>query len=160
MIYPSLTPPYRVAQSWRQWQSIGGSPWLVRQLRFGIQLPWVRQIPSRQTREYPLPPAERQFAQVEISRWLARGFVRLVTRAEARAARRSGHILSTFMTTSAGKFRLVIDYRQANDCMARRPFRMDQLSDLAAVPRPEDNLFKADVRDAYYDLRLRPADRL
>jgi hypothetical protein len=37
---------------------------------------------------------------------------------------------------------------------------MDQLSDLSPVLRPEDCLFKADICDAYYHLRLRKEDEL
>jgi hypothetical protein len=36
---------------------------------------------------------------------------------------------------------------------------MDTLSDLATQLRPGDALFKADVQDAYYHLRLRRSDR-
>jgi hypothetical protein len=37
---------------------------------------------------------------------------------------------------------------------------MDQLHDLAPALRRGDCLFKADIRDAYYHLRLRKEDQL
>lgn len=36
---------------------------------------------------------------------------------------------------------------------------MDQLGDLATSLLPKDSLFKADINDAYYHLRIRGADQ-
>jgi hypothetical protein len=47
-----------------------------------------------------------------------------------------------------------------NRCMEPRSFRMDQLSDLATVLKPGDHLVKADIKDAYYHLRLQAEDQL
>jgi hypothetical protein len=44
--------------------------------------------------------------------------------------------------------------------MEERTFRMDQLSDLAPTLRRDDCLFKADIKDAYYHLRLRKEDQI
>jgi hypothetical protein len=44
--------------------------------------------------------------------------------------------------------------------MEERTFRMDQLSDLAPALRRDDCLFKADIKDAYYHLRLRKEDKV
>jgi hypothetical protein len=47
-----------------------------------------------------------------------------------------------------------------NECLEDRTFRMDQLSDLAPSLRRDDCLFKADIQDAYYHLRLRKEGQL
>ncbi|CDF35367.1 transposon Ty3-I Gag-Pol polyprotein-like [Chondrus crispus] len=39
-------------------------------------------------------------------------------------------------------------------------FRMDQISDLASELRKGDHLFKADIQDAYYHLRVRKVDKM
>ena len=55
----------------------------------------------------------------------------------------------SFVTWSAGKPRIVIDYREVNEALEVRKFRMDQLGDLANVLSPKDSLFKADLKDGY-----------
>jgi hypothetical protein len=47
-----------------------------------------------------------------------------------------------------------------NESLEERTFRMDQLSDLSLSLRRDDCLFKADIGDAYYHLRLRKVDQL
>jgi hypothetical protein len=56
--------------------------------------------------------------------------------------------------------RLVIEDTVVNKCMEKRTFRMDLHSDLAPVLRREDCMFKADIQDAYYHIRLRKSDKL
>ncbi len=132
---------------------------LIRQLRFGLQLPWLRPPPRRAACPYPLGDAEAAFADQEIRRWLRLGFARPATGADMTTLRRRG-CSPAFVTNIDTKPRLVIDYTQVNNCLEERTFRMDQLADLAAQIRPGDSLFKADIQDAYYHLRLRPRDRL
>jgi hypothetical protein len=57
------------------------------------------------------------------------------------------------------KPRVVIDYTTQNEVLRFRKFRMDTLADLAPQLKPGNVLFKADVQDAYYYLRLRRCDR-
>jgi hypothetical protein len=59
------------------WQEIGASNWLVRQLRFGLQLPWRRKPPrSARIPSYNLSPADLAFARGEMRRWMTAGFYR------------------------------------------------------------------------------------
>jgi hypothetical protein len=58
------------------------------------------------------------------------------------------------------KSRLVIGYSLVNECLDGRSFRMDQLADLSPSLRPDDCLFKADIKDAYYHVRLQKEDQL
>jgi hypothetical protein len=74
--------------------------------------------------------------------------------------RHRGRVSPAFVTTAARKSRLVVDYTVVNDCLEDRTFRIDQLSDLAPSLRRDDCLFKADIQDAYYHLRLRNEDQL
>lgn len=156
-----MSPPsVRVGQAWTAWQKIGASDWLVRQLRFGLQLPWTRGVPYRTPRPYRMKKEEQEFAREEISRWLSLGFVRRATPEEGQQLRRKGQVFPAFVNDTVGKQRLVVNYKRENECMESRTFRMDQISDLAAVLRPGDHLFKAHVKDAYHHLRLRPADQV
>lgn len=88
------------------------------------------------------------------------GFARPATPSEVRHLTRAGKIFPSFVTKTAGRDRLVVDYKRANECLEARTFRMDQISDLASVLQKGDCLFKADIKDAYYHLRLRKEDQL
>jgi hypothetical protein len=142
------------------WAEIGASDWLICQLRFGLQLPW-RRMPTRsaQIPSYNLSPADQGFACGEVKRWMTAGFCRRASDADLIAIRQRGRVSSAFVTTTAAKPRLVIDYTVVNECMETRNFRMDQLSDLAPTLLREDCMFKADIQDAYYHLRLRKSDQ-
>lgn len=73
---------------------------------------------------------------------------------------RTGQIYPSFVANTTWKLRLVIDYKRANDCLASRTFRMDQLYDVAPELLRGDHLFKADLTNGYYHLRLRRVDGL
>jgi hypothetical protein len=153
----SSPPPFvAVGQAHRAWAAIGASEWLVRQLRFGLQLPRRRKPPrSAQIRSYNLSPADLGFACEEVRRWMTVGFCRRACAADLEEIRRRGRVSPAFVTTAASKSRLVIDYTVVNECMEERTFRMHQLSDLAPTLCRDDCMFKADIKDAHYHLRLR-----
>jgi hypothetical protein len=157
-----LTPPFiAVGLAHRAWAEIGASDWLVRQLRFGLQLPWRRKPPrSARVCSYNLSPNDLGFACDEVRRWMMAGFCRRASASDLLEISRRGRVSPAFVTTTASKPRLVIDYTVVNECMEERTFRMDQLSDLAPSLRRDDCLFKADIKDAYYHLRLRKEDQL
>jgi ribonuclease HI len=156
-----MIPPFAaVGRAHQAWTDIGASPWLVRQLRFGLQLPWNRKPRTTRAREYNLSLEDLLFARCEVGRWVSAGYCREANGADMRALRRVGSISPAFVTTSAMKSRLVIDYSLVNECLDDRSFRMEQLADLSPSLRPDDCLFKADIKDAYYHLRLRDADQL
>jgi hypothetical protein len=67
-------------------------------------------------------------------------------------------MVSGFVVHGA-KRRLVVDYTAQNEVLGARKFKMDTLADLAPKLKPGDALFKADVQDTYYHLRLRRFDR-
>jgi hypothetical protein len=156
-----MLPPFvAVGRSHQAWTDIGASPWLVRQLRFGLQLPWNRKPRNIRAREYNLSPEDLAFARCEARRWVKAGYCREASDEDLRALRRAGSVSPAFVTVTAMKYRLVIDYSLVNECLDERSFRMDQLADLSPSLRPDDCLLKADIKDAYYHLRLRSADQL
>jgi Reverse transcriptase (RNA-dependent DNA polymerase) len=148
--------PYkRVAAHAHKWQQIGASPALLRNIKYGVLLPWTGQPRLGVRREYPLTVGDYVFANAEMNRWISHGFAEEITEAEAR---RIGLVVSAFVVHGS-KPRVVIDYTSQNEYLATRKFRMDTLGDLAPQLRPDDSLVKADVQDAYYHLRLRRCDR-
>jgi hypothetical protein len=103
---------------------------------------------------------ELSFARCEVGRWVTAGYCREANDVDLRELRRSESILPAFVTTSAMNSRLVIDYTLIKECLDDRSFRMEQLGDLSPSLRPDGCLFKAEIKDAYYHLRLRDADQL
>jgi hypothetical protein len=93
-------------------------------------------------------------------RWMKAGYCRRESPRDILDIRQRGRVSPAFVTTAARKSRLLIDCTVVNECLEDRTFRMDQLSDLAPSLRRDDCLFKADIQDAYYHLRLRKEDQL
>jgi hypothetical protein len=155
-------PPFvAVGLAHRSWTEIGASDWVVRQLRFGIQLLWNRKPPrSGRIQSYNINPTDLVFACGEVLWWTKAGYCHRATTAELSEIRQRGRVSPAFVTTAARKSRLVIDHTVINECLEDRTFRMDQLSDLAPSLRRDDCLFKADIQDAYYHLRLRKEDQI
>jgi ribonuclease HI len=149
------SPFARVAAHAHKWQQIGASPTLIRMIKYGVLLPWTGQPRHGIRREYPLLPEDYRFAFNEMDRWIAEGFAEEISEAEARKV---GLVVSGFVVHGS-KPRVVIDYTTQNEVLGSRKFRMDTLADLAPQLKPGDVLFKADVQDAYYHLRLRRCDR-
>jgi hypothetical protein len=83
------------------------------------------------------------------------GFAEEISEADARAI---GLVVSGFVFHGA-KRRMVVDYTTQNEVLGARKFKMGTLADLAPHLRPGDALFKAELQDAYYLLRLRRCDR-
>lgn len=86
-----------------------------------------------------------KIAQEELRRCLSKGFVRLPTTEEESTLLQTGQVFPSFVSGTAGKSRLVIDYKRANACLEPRTFRMDHLYDLAPERRHGDHLVKADL---------------
>lgn len=153
-------PPFALVGAAHQvWERIGATPWLLRQLRYGLQLLWLASPMYQAKSRYDLEPAQARFAEKEVRRWVRLEYTLQATPGQSARLLRRGLVSPGFVTDTAMKLRLVIDYSKVNQCLEERTFRMDQLGDLAAALRPRDALFKADVSDAYYHLRLRISDQ-
>lgn len=148
-----------VRASWREWETIGASPYAIRQILFGASLPWKippTSLPRRFANAYVLPPENAAFADEEVDRMIRRGYVREISLEEARKQ----HIVSAAFVVNGAKLRLVIDYASyVNPHLASPKFRMETLLDLAPQLRPGDSLFKFDLSDGYYHVGLRARDQ-
>jgi hypothetical protein len=95
----------------------------------------------------------------EVRRWMMAGFCRRASDSDIPAIHRSGRVSPAFITTTAAKQILFIDYTMVKECMEKSTFRMGQLSDLAPILRRDECMFEADIQDAYYHLLLRKSDQ-
>jgi hypothetical protein len=146
---PAL-PFVRVEHACREWVGIGARDWLVRQLRFGLQLPWTRRPPSSsRIPQYYLMKEDGRFA-CELLGGGALDDGRLLP-----PRQRRGHAFDPSAWARLSGIRYLHGFEAE---ISRR--RVDQLIDLAPALRRGDCLFKADIRDAYYHLCLRKEDHL
>lgn len=75
----AVLPSVLVERSHAAWRALGASLWLVRQLRFGLQLPWTQEEPYWRQRTYLLSRKDSLSAQTEVEWWLIKRFVRSAT---------------------------------------------------------------------------------
>jgi len=153
---PTGPPSEQVRRCLGAWRRIGASPWVLDTLAHGIHLPWVSPPPRQHAKGYLVAPRDREFLEGEPERGLANGFYRELSRGEA--ARAHG-VVGAFVTWSAGKPRMVIDYRHPNKYLSERKFKYESLYDLAPQLHPGDALLSWDIKDAFFHLELQPRDR-
>lgn len=86
-----------IAAKWQGWEEIGASPWAVRQLRYGLNLPWVSPPKAHRAPPYPAERGKREFITIEVIRWKKLGYVREVGREEPRSW---NHVSSAFVVVA------------------------------------------------------------
>lgn len=148
----------RVERSHAAWTVPGATAWLVRQLRFNLELPWTRVVPYQRPRVYPMGREDAEFLHMEMDRRRQKVFVRQGTPRKVQAFMRSGMVFPASVTQSAGKSRLVVEQKNANECTEASTFRRDQILDLASALRRGDHMFYAERKEPHYHLRLRETD--
>eukprot|EP00168_Porphyra_purpurea_P002129 TRINITY_DN124_c0_g1_i1.p2 TRINITY_DN124_c0_g1~~TRINITY_DN124_c0_g1_i1.p2 ORF type:complete len:773 (-),score=79.36 TRINITY_DN124_c0_g1_i1:1080-3191(-) len=153
---PGVPPSVQVRRHLEEWRRIGASPWVVDTLAQGIYLPWVSTPPRHRSKGYRVAGEDEEFLRKELTRGLLRGFYRELTEGEAEQAH---CVVGAFVVRSAGKLRMVVDYRLPNRHLAERRFKYETLFDLAPQLRPGDSLLSWDIADAFFHLEIRPQDR-
>lgn len=136
----------------KAWRALGASWWVLETIGRGIQIPWTRRPPPFRARGYKLSAADTEWAKGELVRWLAAGYLKELT---AEQAARMQCVVGAFVTYSAGKPRLVVDYRHPNAHMERRRFRYETLWELAPELSPGDHMISWDIWDACHHWRVR-----
>jgi hypothetical protein len=64
-----MSPPFvAVGSAHPAWTDVGASPWLVWQLRYGLELPCNRKPRNMRAREYNLSPMDLEFSRREVRR--------------------------------------------------------------------------------------------
>ena len=105
---PPLVPPFVVTRlAVKKSGSLGASRWVIHTIRLGVQMPWTRRPPRFHSKGYTLSAPDAAWAERELARWLAAGYLWEVESAEAA---RMHCIFGAFETWSAGNPRLAVDY--------------------------------------------------
>ena len=133
----------------------------MRRLRYGLQLHLLPEAGQHAGAIVQLEPeGPGILGWREVRRWIEAGYWREASGVDFRALRRAGRISPAFLTVSAMQSCIVIDYSLVNECLDESSFRMDHFADLSPSLRQDDFLFKTDIKDAYYHLRLLKSDQL
>lgn len=153
---PPVRPYVAARRAVKRWRALGASRWVITTILRGVQIPWTQVPPRYRSKGYRLAPANEEWAEGELERWLRAGYLRELNAEEAAAAH---CVMGGFVTHSAGKPRLVIDYRHVNAFMEKRRFKYETLWELAPSLSPDDNLISWDIADAFHHLGIRPQDQ-
>lgn len=153
---PPGAPPHVTARrAWREWRALGASRWTLRVLTAGLLLPWRRPPPPHKARPIHQPPEVLAWAVGEVRRWVALGYCRPATPAEAAAAQWEA---ASFVTDIAHRPRLVVDLSAANAWLHDRRFRYETLPAFVCSLKRGDHMASWDVRDAFHHIHLAPRE--
>lgn len=151
--------PYKGRTHLERMGETRASPWLIRQLRYGIQLPWIKTRRRPYLRGYQLSEEQAEFCDGDIKRWLDLCFILRAAPEEAAQLKRNGQLSQGFIAWTSGRWRLAVDYKVVNMALEDRTFKMEQLQDLVPTLQPHDSLYKADLKDGYYYMKRRRKDQ-
>lgn len=105
-----MTPPLvQVGASFKGWEKISATPWLRRQLRFGLPLPWTKPPAFQRISMYNLEPNHQTFVVKELMRWEGLGYIRKATQKEQKVLLQKWFVSPAFVTGTAKNLRLVVD---------------------------------------------------
>ena len=134
---------------------MGAAYWVLRTIQFGFRVPWASRPPPTKSKGYAMPGDEQLWSETEVARWVAAGYAKRLSPAAGAGA---PWVSPTFVVYGS-KPRLVIDLRLINLHIRRRIFQYQKLPSFLSTLLPGDHLVSWDVSDAFYHVRLRPADR-
>jgi len=133
---------------------MGADYWVLRTIKFGFRVPWASHPPPIQSKGYAMPAEQRLWSETEVERWVAAGYT---SRLSPAAGAGAPWVSLTFVVYGS-KPRLVIDLRKINLHIRRRIFQYQKLISFLSTLLPGDHVVSWDVSDAFYHIRLRPAD--
>jgi len=129
--------------------------WVLQTIQFGFRVPWASRPPPAKSKGYAMPCDRQLWSETEVVRWVAAGYATMLSPAAGAGA----PWVSPTFEVYGSKPRLVIDLRLINLHIRRRIFQFRKLPSFLSRLLPGDHLVSWDVSDAFYHVRLRPADR-
>lgn len=136
---------------------MGVSSWVSDTIKNGVKIEWNSPPTPFVSPEYPVPADDIAFLKSEIERGLGLGYIREVSYPTEVSTLVC--VSSAFVVYSAGKPRVVYDYKHTNSFIDTASCKYETLLERAQSLRPNDALLTWDVKDAYHHLLLRPDDR-
>lgn len=149
--------PFQIVRArLQEWEKLGASPSLVRQIHFGVRIPWAvdtwKMIKGLRERLRARGGGIRGRGSQSL------GYEQVCERQEfIRSAISSGHQWRIHRPRSQGPCGHRLQTREYKH--QRHPFRMEFLLDLAPQLRKDNFLFKADLQVGYYHIGISAHDR-
>lgn len=138
------------------WRRITGDQWVLEVVTFGYTIPLLTP-PAFTGLLFTSPPRElRQVLQEEVDDLLRKGAIEQVPEMDRHRGVYSHYFL---VPKKSGGWRPILNLKALNLAVERRVFRMETLRSIIAVIRPSLWLASLDLRDAYFHVGVRQADR-
>jgi len=136
-----------VSKQFETWQSITKDRETLQSIK-GIKIP-VTDMPETSFRSYPDFKKGMLFIDQEIDNLLLKGVI-------TPCGHEIGEYISPiFVTEKAdGGFRLILNLKQLNKAVEKKKFKMQTLSLILCLIRPNMYLAKLDIKDAYYSIPI------
>jgi ribonuclease HI len=144
----------RLQKFWKVWESEGADPWVVSTLREGYALEFESDpILS----SHPLWGLNSRHPQVdlEIQEMVNKGALE-----EVENPKSPGFYSRIFVVPKTnGKWRPVIDLKSLNQCLHKKPFRMETGQSIRRSLQKGMWTYSVDLKDAYFQVPIHPSSR-
>ena len=125
----------------------------------GFRLLWSQERPSlqREPVHFPLPPSPQQATLLDqqVSEMVGKDAIEVVSNPSS-----PGFYSRLFAIPKAsGGFRPILDLSPLNKFLRKVKFRMDSSETIRREVRPNDWASSLDLKDAYFHIKIHPADR-
>lgn len=143
---------------WQEWDKIGAGEWVVKTLRYGYVLPFLKDPPlSGSPVEFPSYKvgSERHLAlEVAVEEMLRKGAIEPVLDPQA------GFYSRVFLVPKAtGGWRPICDLSVLNRFLVVTHFRMETVSSVLESMAEGEWMVSLDLRDAYFQVPVHPRSR-
>lgn len=115
----------------------------------GMHINVGMELPTSQKFQYRFSTEENEFVKQELQALLAKGVI-VETNSE------SGEFISPIFVRpkSDGGFRLILNLKSLNKTIEYKKFKMDTISNILLMIRPNMFMAKLDIKDAYYSIPI------
>ena len=134
----------RLASKLAWWKDAGACRQILRTIRHGVHLEFVRKPHPFQARPIPVPDRWRPWLHQELDRAIAAGAYE--------AATCTDFVAPAFIIKQRNKLRLVINFRQINKSCIDMSCRYEGLRDLRHLLQRNDWMLSLDLQDAYWHI--------
>ena len=143
---------------WQEWEGIGAGEWVVKTLRYGYVLPFLREPPlSSSPLEFPTYKvgSERFLAlDLAVKDLLRKAAIEPVVDSQA------GFYARIFLVPKAtGGWRPICDLSVLNRFLVVTPFRMETVSSILESMAEGEWMVSLDLKDAYFQVPIHPRSR-
>ena len=144
--YPTVK--NRLAERIDFWESIGASKWILKILREGYVLPFVKQSPKVRFQNNKSALSSAEFVTNEIKDLLKSGCIKEIDESEA-------HVISPLSVVhKSTKPRLILDLSYLNQFLTVPKFKFEDIRSVKDLFQKGDHFFKFNIHKRYYHINI------